>query len=113
MSDIAGTTRDAVDTLVRMGDETNRFVDTAGIRRKGKTNDTLGLALSGGGYRSAIFNYGVLRGLASIGILPSILSAAAEGGRVIILVSDHGHVPVSARSAEVSRAAAGLEFDAS
>lgn len=29
----------------------------------------------------------------SIGILPSILAAAAEGERVIILVSDHGHVP--------------------
>lgn len=31
--------------------------------------------------------------VASIGLLPSILSAAAEGDRVIILVSDHGHVP--------------------
>jgi GTP-binding protein len=32
-----GTTRDAVDTLVRYQDKAYRFVDTAGIRRKGKT----------------------------------------------------------------------------
>jgi GTP-binding protein len=32
-----GTTRDAVDTLVRYNDKDYRFVDTAGIRRKGKT----------------------------------------------------------------------------
>ena len=32
-----GTTRDAVDTLLRRGEKTYRFMDTAGIRRKGKT----------------------------------------------------------------------------
>jgi len=32
-----GTTRDAVDTLLRRGDKVYRFIDTAGIRRKGKT----------------------------------------------------------------------------
>jgi GTP-binding protein len=33
-----GTTRDAVDTVVLRGSRSYRFVDTAGIRRKGKTN---------------------------------------------------------------------------
>jgi GTP-binding protein len=37
VSDMPGTTRDAVDTMVRHGERTYRFVDTAGIRRKGKT----------------------------------------------------------------------------
>ncbi|MBZ5659926.1 MAG: ribosome biogenesis GTPase Der [Acidobacteriia bacterium] len=37
VSDIPGTTRDAVDTIVNRGERTYRFVDTAGIRRKGKT----------------------------------------------------------------------------
>ena len=37
VSDMPGTTRDAVDTIVRHGERTYRFVDTAGIRRKGKT----------------------------------------------------------------------------
>src|SRR5207245_6408384 len=37
VSPVAGTTRDSVDSLVQCGDLTIRFVDTAGIRRKGKT----------------------------------------------------------------------------
>lgn len=46
-----------------------------------KKRDTLGLALSGGGYRSAIFNYGVLRGLQKIGVLPRVdyLSVVSGG----------------------------------
>ena len=37
VSPIPGTTRDAVDEMVRRGDHDYRFIDTAGIRRKGKT----------------------------------------------------------------------------
>src|ERR1700743_3802584 len=38
VSPIAGTTRDAVDEVVEHEGSTLRFVDTAGIRRKGKTH---------------------------------------------------------------------------
>jgi GTPase len=38
VSPIAGTTRDAVDETVEYEGDTLRFVDTAGIRRKGKTH---------------------------------------------------------------------------
>ncbi len=34
VSDVPGTTRDAIDTLLRRGDTTFRLVDTAGLRRK-------------------------------------------------------------------------------
>jgi GTP-binding protein len=37
VSPLAGTTRDAVDELVQRDGQTYRFIDTAGIRRKGKT----------------------------------------------------------------------------
>ena len=37
VSPVAGTTRDAVDEQVERDGETYRFIDTAGIRRKGKT----------------------------------------------------------------------------
>jgi GTP-binding protein len=37
VSPIAGTTRDAVDEVVARGNHDFRFIDTAGIRRKGKT----------------------------------------------------------------------------
>ncbi|MGZ4840988.1 MAG: ribosome biogenesis GTPase Der [Candidatus Angelobacter sp.] len=38
VSPIAGTTRDAVDELIQKDGNTYRFIDTAGIRRKGKTH---------------------------------------------------------------------------
>jgi GTPase len=41
VSEIAGTTRDSVDTLVSHGSYTYLLIDTAGIRRKGKTTDKL------------------------------------------------------------------------
>ena len=37
VSPLAGTTRDSVDTLLKTEDQTFRIIDTAGIRRKGKT----------------------------------------------------------------------------
>lgn len=41
VSEIAGTTRDSVDTLVSRDPYTYLLIDTAGIRRKGKTTDKL------------------------------------------------------------------------
>jgi GTP-binding protein len=38
VSPVAGTTRDAVDSEVEHAGKSYRFIDTAGIRRKGKTN---------------------------------------------------------------------------
>ena len=51
------------------------------IKSKGKQQHTLGLALSGGGYRSAIFNYGILRGLFELGVVGKFdyLSAVSGG----------------------------------
>jgi GTP-binding protein len=41
VSDIAGTTRDAIDTLVTVGGQKYNFTDTAGIRRKSKVDDDI------------------------------------------------------------------------
>lgn len=41
VSEISGTTRDSVDTLVTHGRYSYLFIDTAGIRRKGKTKEKL------------------------------------------------------------------------
>jgi GTP-binding protein len=39
VSPVAGTTRDAVDTVLEADEHTFRLIDTAGIRRKGKTEE--------------------------------------------------------------------------
>lgn len=41
VSDIAGTTRDAVDTAIRFNGEEYVFIDTAGLRRKSKVKEDL------------------------------------------------------------------------
>lgn len=41
VSDISGTTRDSVDTLLQHGNYSYLLIDTAGIRRKGKTKEKL------------------------------------------------------------------------
>jgi len=50
------------------------------IARKGKQQHTLGIAMSGGGYRSAIYNYGVLKGLFEIGVIDTIDYISAVSG---------------------------------
>src|SRR5258707_2352333 len=40
VSDIAGTTRDAIDTVLEYKGEKFRLIDTAGIRRRGKIPGT-------------------------------------------------------------------------
>ncbi|MGN0417167.1 MULTISPECIES: ribosome biogenesis GTPase Der [Anaerostipes] len=41
VSDIAGTTRDAIDTVIRRGDKEYVFIDTAGLRRKSRIKEDL------------------------------------------------------------------------
>ena len=41
VSDIAGTTRDAIDTEIRRGDDKFIFIDTAGMRRKAKVTENI------------------------------------------------------------------------
>ena len=41
VSEVSGTTRDSVDTLLSYGEYNYLLIDTAGIRRKGKTTDKL------------------------------------------------------------------------
>lgn len=41
VSDMAGTTRDAVDTVVKRDGRSYRLIDTAGLRRKGKVRENL------------------------------------------------------------------------
>jgi GTPase len=90
VSPIAGTTRDAVDeTVVRDGVEFI-FVDTAGIRRKGKTHDMaekLSVVMARRSIRMAHVVLLVLdAGEGVVGLDTTIAGYAHEGGRAVIIV---------------------------
>lgn len=84
VSDISGTTRDSVDTLLTYGKFSYLLIDTAGIRRKGKTKDKLE-------------KFSILKSLASLEKcdVAVILIDAGEGiteqdSKVIGYALDHG-----------------------
>ncbi len=90
VSPVAGTTRDAVDETIREGNTTYRFVDTAGIRRKGKTTEMtekLSVVMARRNIRMA--NVVLLIVDATEGIVGSdatIAGYAHEEGRAVIIV---------------------------
>lgn len=90
VSPVAGTTRDAVDETIEEGNTTFRFVDTAGIRRKGKTTEMtekLSVVMARRHIRMA--NVVLLIIDATEGVVGSdatIAGYAHEEGRAVILV---------------------------
>ncbi len=90
VSPVAGTTRDSVDETIRDGNTTYRFVDTAGIRRKGRTTEMtekLSVVMARRNIRMA--NVVLLMIDATEGVVGSdatIAGYAHEEGRAIILV---------------------------
>lgn len=90
VSPVPGTTRDAVDESIREGNTTFRFVDTAGIRRKGKTTEMtekLSVMMARRNIRMA--NVVLLIVDATEGVVGSdatIAGYAHEEGRAVIIV---------------------------
>ncbi|MBV9759607.1 MAG: ribosome biogenesis GTPase Der [Acidobacteriaceae bacterium] len=90
VSPIPGTTRDAVDETVREGNTSFRFVDTAGIRRKGRTTEMtekLSVVMARRHIRMA--NVALLVVDATEGVVGSdatIAGYAHEEGRAVIIV---------------------------
>jgi len=92
VSEIAGTTRDSIDVRLSRGGREYLFVDTAGIRRKGKTTDSAEL-LSIVASRKAIdrARLVVIVFDASAGITAqdaTIAGYAEEAGRGVLLVAN-------------------------
>jgi GTPase len=85
-----GTTRDAVDTIVARGGKSYCFIDTAGIRRKGKTNliaEKLSVIMARKHLERA--DLALLVADASLGITASdatIAGYAQQSGRSVIVV---------------------------
>ncbi len=90
VSPVAGTTRDAVDETIEEGNTSYRFVDTAGIRRKGKTTEmTEKLSVIMARRHIRMANVVLLILDATEGVVASdatIAGYAHEEGRAVILV---------------------------
>ena len=107
VSDIPGTTRDAVDTVVERGERTYRFVDTAGIRRKGKTNlvaEKLSVIMARRHLEQA--DVALLIVDASLGVTAgdaNIAGYAEESGRSVIIVMNKWDLALEAAAEKAAR----------
>jgi GTP-binding protein len=90
VSPIAGTTRDAVDEVVTRGSHDFRFVDTAGIRRKGKTRlmaEKLSVIMARKHLEAADVSLLVLDATDGVAALDANIGGYAhESGRSVIIV---------------------------
>jgi GTPase len=107
VSDIPGTTRDAVDTMVEHGGRSYRFVDTAGIRRKGKTKlvaEKLSVVMARQHLEQA--DVALLIVDASLGVTASdanIAGYAEQSGRSVIIVMNKWDLALEAAAEKARR----------
>src|ERR1700693_3737260 len=107
VSDIPGTTRDAVDTMVEREGRTYRFVDTAGIRRKGKTNlvaEKMSVMMARRHLEQADVSLLVVD--ASLGVTANdanIAGSAEESGRSVIIVMNKWDLALEAAAEKAAR----------
>jgi len=90
VSPIAGTTRDAVDELIEKDGNTYRFIDTAGIRRKGKTRlmaEKLSVVMARKHLEAADVALLVIDAVEGVSALDATIGGYAhESGRSVIIV---------------------------
>lgn len=102
VSDIAGTTRDAVDEIVERKGHLFRFVDTAGIRRKGKTRmmaEKLSVIMARKHLEAADVSLLVIDATEGVtNIDANIGGYAHESGRSVVIVINKWDLVTSART---------------
>ncbi|HET8965715.1 MAG TPA: ribosome biogenesis GTPase Der [Candidatus Acidoferrum sp.] len=107
VSPIPGTTVDSVDTDVERGGKHYRFVDTAGIRRKGKTNlvaEKLSVVMARRGLERCDVALLIVDG--EMGVTQGdaqIASYAEESGRSVIVVVNKWDLAVAAAQVAANR----------
>jgi GTP-binding protein len=101
VSPIPGTTRDAVDEIVEHNGRRFRFIDTAGIRRKGKTHlmaEKLSVVMARKHLEGADIALLVIDATEGVSQLDaSIAGLAHEGGRSIIIVVNKWDLVISGK----------------
>jgi GTP-binding protein len=110
VSPIPGTTRDAVDEIVVRRGQRFRFIDTAGIRRKGKTRlmaEKLAVVMARKHLESADIALLVLDGTEGVSALDaSIAGYAHESGRSVIIVVNKWDLILGRQEPPLSRSKA-------
>ncbi|PYY03071.1 MAG: ribosome biogenesis GTPase Der [Acidobacteria bacterium] len=90
VSPIAGTTRDAVDEVVERDEQSYRFIDTAGIRRKGKTRlmaEKLSVVMARKHLEAADVALLVIDAIEGVTALDATIGGYAhESGRSVVIV---------------------------
>ncbi len=102
VSPVAGTTRDAVDELVEHDGKTYRFIDTAGIRRKGKTElmaEKLSVVMARKHLEGADVSLVVIDAVEGITSSDATIAGYAhESGRSVIIVINKWDLVTTART---------------
>ncbi len=109
VSPIPGTTRDAVDEMVERGGHAYRFIDTAGIRRKGKTSmvaEKLSVVMARKHLEEADIALLVIDAAEGVAALDAnIAGYAHESGRSVIIVVNKWDLIAKRKEDEVVRRA--------
>jgi GTP-binding protein len=101
VSSVAGTTRDAIDEVVKHGDKSYRFIDTAGIRRKGKTHmmaEKMSVVMARKHLEEADVALMVIDAVEGVSALDAnIAGYAHESGRSVVIVVNKWDLVTTAR----------------
>ena len=110
VSPIPGTTRDAVDETVERNGQRFRFIDTAGIRRKGKTHlmaEKLSVVMARKHLEAADIALLVIDATEGVSALDATIAGYAhESGRSVIVVVNKWDLVASGQKQAVSQAKA-------
>jgi GTP-binding protein len=110
VSPIPGTTRDALDELIDHNGHKFRFIDTAGIRRKGKTHlmaEKLSVVMARKHLEAADIALILIDATEGVsGLDASIAGYAHESGRSVIIVVNKWDLIISGKNRPVSQAKA-------
>jgi GTPase len=110
VSPVPGTTRDAVDELVERNGQKFRFIDTAGMRRKGKTHlmaEKLSVVMARKNLEAADIALLVIDATEGVSALDaSIAGYAHESGRSVIIVVNKWDLVASGAKQAVSQSKA-------
>jgi GTP-binding protein len=110
VSPIPGTTRDAVDEVVEHDGKTFRFIDTAGIRRKGKTHlmaEKLSVVMSRKHLEDADIALLVIDATEGVSALDATIAGYAhESGRSIIILVNKWDLVTTGKKRAISQARA-------